>query len=532
MAHPSPAAEDIKTGQVVLGIELGSTRIKAVLTGQDHQPLASGFFQWENQFKDGLWTYDLQQAVLGVQAAYQALKAEVQKLYGLPLHRLAGLGISAMMHGYLALDKEGSLLTPFRTWRNSNTAQAADLLGPVLNFALPLRWGISHLYQAILDDEEHLPRLHHITTLSGYIHFLLTGQAVLGVGDASGIFPLDEGFGYDRQGLWRFDALIRDKGYPWQLSDLLPSIKLAGQQAGTLSEEGALLLDPSGQLLAGCPLCPPEGDAGTGMVATNAVSPRSGNLSAGTSIFAMVVLEKPFKKPLPGIDIVATPSGQPVAMVHCNNGSSNLNAWVALFLDFAQQAGLPLTADQAYQLFFQSAQKGQADAGGLTSMGYFSGEHLTGFAKGQPLLSHPPDSTFSFANLARSILYANLATLALGMEQLAQEQVHIDRISAHGGLYKGNQSAKELTAAALNTRVLVMDGAEEGGAYGISLLAAYRVWRQTGQSLADYLNQQVFVRQSSSEQAPLPEDRQGFLQYLERFKKMLLVEASAVEQLS
>lgn len=531
MNRNESAREAIREGKAVLGIELGSTRIKAVLTGPDWMPLAVGGYRWENQFVDNIWTYDLQEAMEGMQKAYAAMAADAEQKHGVQITRLAGIGISAMMHGYLSFDQENRLLVPFRTWRNTITGEAAGRLSGLFNFSIPQRWSIAHLYQAVLNKEKHVPAIRFLTTLAGYVHWQLTGEKVLGIGDASGMFPIGENSGYDEARLAEFKGLIQEEHLPWNLEEILPEIKYAGEEAGRLSRQGAKLLDPSGLLQAGIPLCPPEGDAGTGMVATNAVAPRTGNVSAGTSIFAMIVLEKGLSRIHPEIDIVTTPEGSPVAMVHCNNCTTDLNAWVDLFLDFAREAGLETDREKMYQVFFDSALRGEKDAGGLTSCGYHSGEHITGFEEGRPLLVHPSESRFSFANLARCILFSALATLKIGMETLEEEKVQIDRILGHGGLYKEGDAGQRFTAAALRTPVTVMDTASEGGAWGIGLLAAYMADKKDGETLRDYLDKRVFRQMGGSRLAPDPKDIEGFETYLARYKAGLMVERAAAEHL-
>ena len=531
MNRSESARRAIQEGRAVLGIELGSTRIKAVLTGPDWIPLAVGSYRWENQFADNIWTYDLQDAMEGVQKAYAAMAADAEQKFGVQITMLSGIGISAMMHGYLPLDKENRLLTPFRTWRNTITSSAAGRLSELFSFSIPQRWSIAHLYQAILNRESHVPAIRLLTTLAGYVHWQLTGEKALGIGDASGVFPIGEKGGYDENMLGKFARLIQDEQLPWTLKEILPAIKYAGDEAGRLSRQGAKLLDASGLLQAGIPLCPPEGDAGTGMVATNAVAPRTGNVSAGTSIFAMIVLEKGLSRIHPEIDIVTTPEGSPVAMVHCNNCTTDLNAWVDLFLDFTMEAGLETDREKMYQVFFDAALRGEKDAGGLTSCGYHSGEHITGFEEGRPLLVHPPESRFNFANLARCILFSALATLKIGMETLEEEKVRIDRILGHGGLYKEGDAGQRFTAAALRTPVTVMDTASEGGAWGIGLLAAYMADKKNGETLRDYLNKRVFRQMNGSRLSPDPEDTEGFETYMTRYKAGLIVERAAAEHL-
>ncbi len=521
----------IRQGQAALGIELGSTRIKAVLIDQEHRPIATGSHRWENQFVDGVWTYPLEEVMPGVQAAYGALARSISEDYGLKIKRLAGIGISGMMHGYLVFDGDDRQLVPFRTWRNTMTAQAAGELSGLFDFAIPQRWSIAHLYQAVLNGEAHVPHIRFLTTLAGYVHWQLSGSRLLGVGDASGIFPIDDDGQYDKVCVGKFNELIKGRGYPWKLEDLLPGFLMAGGQAGSLSGRGARLLDTIGALEAGIPLCPPEGDAGTGMVATNAVAPRTGNVSAGTSIFAMIVLEKNLKKLHPEIDIVTTPDGKPVAMVHCNNCTTDLNSWIALLSDFMTHMDLAPEREKLYQVFFDAALKGDSDAGSLITCGYYSGEHITGFKEGRPFLVQAPGSRLSYANLARSILFTSLATLKIGMRALEEEQVKIDRILGHGGLYKEGDAGQHFTAAALNTPVSVMNTANEGGAWGIALLAAYMAWRKPGERLGDYLDQRVFADMPVSTLAPDEQDVRGFEHYMKRFEAGLKVEEAAVRHI-
>ncbi len=519
----------IETGQAALGIELGSTRIKAVLIGDDYTPLATGAFDWENQFEDGVWTYSLEAVHQGLQAAYANLKQEVQRVYGLPLRRLAAIGVSAMMHGYLPFDQQGKLLAPFRTWRNTITGEAADKLTALFSFNIPQRWSIAHLYQAILNGESHVPDIRFLTTLSGYVHWQLTGQKVLGIGDAVGMMPIDDNTRqFDAAMVDKFGRLIADKGFPWQLPDIMPKVLLAGQDAGQLTAEGARMLDPTGDLESGIPLCPPEGDAGTGMTATNSVAERTGNASAGTSIFLMAVLERALSKVHTEIDMVTTPSGRPVAMVHCNNCTTDLNKWVDLFAQFAQAAGLSLDKGRIYEAFFSQALQGEEDAGGLLSYGYYSGEHITGFAEGRPLLAWSTESTLSFANLARAILFASLGTLRIGVDILEEENVRLDRLLGHGGLYRTGDTGQRFTAAALHAPVSVMTTASEGGAWGAALLAAY-LKEARNQTLEQFLEDRVFAGMDSVTLSPDTRDVQGFAQFMERFRRGLPIERAAVD---
>ena len=522
------AAERIQSGQAFLGIELGSTRIKAVLIDESHQVLATGSYDWENQQVDGVWTYPLELAWEGLASAYLDLKRQVKARYGVTITRLKALGLSAMMHGYLAFDEKDNLLTPFRTWRNTMTLEAAEKLSEAFAFSIPQRWSVAHLYQAALKGESHVKEVRFFTTLAGYIHWQLTGQKVLGIGDAVGMFPIDpKTHAYDRAMLDSFQHLVAEYGFPWRLEELLPKVLLAGQNAGQLTQVGAKLLDPEGDLLPGIPLCPPEGDAGTGMTATGAVAAGTGNVSAGTSIFAMVVLDHALSRVYPEIDMVTTPAGDQVAMVHCNNCTTDLNAWVDVFARFAKEAGLKLDKGRVFEAFFEGALKAAPDAGGVCAIGYHSGEHITGFTQGQPLVVYPSDDGFSFPNLARAILFSSLATLKIGMEILEKEKVAISRILGHGGLYKTGEAGQRFTAAALAAPVSVMATAGEGGAWGIAILAAYLV-QQSGLPLGQYLDERVFNNLKSKTLSPDASDLAGFAAYMARFKKALLVEQDAV----
>lgn len=522
----------IASGKAVLGIEFGSTRIKAVLADAAGHTLAIGAHAWENRLENGLWTYSLSDISQGLQACYAALKQQVQERYGVTLHRLAGAGISAMMHGYLAFDREGTLLTPFRTWRNANTGPAAAQLSEVLNFHMPLRWTAAHLYQAVLNGEEHIQQLDHVTTLEGYVHWQLTGRKVLGVGEGAGVFPLDaSGTHYDPERMARYESLLAPYHLPWKAADLFPPLLSAGQEAGRLTEDGARWLDPSGDLLPGVPFCPPEGDAGTGMTATNSVSPGTGNVSAGTSVFSMVVLDKPLSRVYPQLDMVATPTGKPVAMVHCNNCTSDLNAWVGLFDEFAQLMGLRLNADELYGTLYRAALTGEKDCAGMMACNFISGEHNVGLEEGRPLFMRTPEAQMTLGNFMRTHLSASLAVLKHGMDLLLeQEHVPLNRILAHGGLFKTPEVGQRLLAAALNVPVTVMETAGEGGAWGIALLAGYMVYGQ-GKSLEAYLNEDIFANMPSRTLAPDPEDAAGFSRFMTRYLPCLDVERAAVQQL-
>ena len=521
----------IKAGKAVLGIELGSTRIKSVLIDGDNRPVAQGGFEWENRLVDGLWTYSIDAIWEGLRASYADLCSDVRSRYGVEIESLAAIGISAMMHGYMPFDGDGKLLVPFRTWRNTNTGPAAAELSGLFNFNIPLRWSISHLYQAILDGEKHIGKIDFLTTLAGYIHWKLTGCRVLGVGDASGMLPVDSRTGsYNGDMVGKFDELIAARGTRLKLLDILPKALPAGAEAGCLTEAGALLLDPSGRLKAGVPLCPPEGDAGTGMVATNAVRPRTGNVSAGTSSFSMIVLEKELSRPYEAIDMVTTPAGSPVAMVHCNNCTSELNAWAGLFREYQRLLGVETDMGEIFGRLYNHALEGDADCGGLLAYNYVSGEPVTGFAEGRPLFVRSASDKFNLANFFRAQLYASVAVLKIGNDILfRQEGVRVDRITAHGGLFKTPGVGQRILAAALDSPISVMETAGEGGAWGIALLARYLVDNAEGLSLEDYLDRKVFAGYAGSEIPPSAEDVAGFESYMSAYRAGLAIEEAAVK---
>lgn len=523
----------LEEGKGILGIEFGSTRIKAVLIDEKGTPLASGSHEWENRLTDGIWTYTLDDIWSGLADCYADLAFDVKKKYDVVLKKFASIGFSAMMHGYLAFDKEGELLVPFRTWRNTITEGAAAKLSEVFQYNIPQRWSIAHLYQAILKKEEHVAKIDFLTTLAGYVHWKLTGEKVLGVGDASGMFPIDCKSGnYDQNMIRKFDELTEPCGYGWKLSDILPKVLSAGENAGTLTPEGAKLLDVSGNLEAGILLCPPEGDAGTGMVATNSVGVRTGNVSAGTSVFAMVVLEKELSKVYPEIDLVTTPDGALVAMVHCNNCTSDLNAWVNLFDEFAKSIGAAIDKNQLFSVLYHKALEGDADCGGLISYNYFSGEPVTGFDEGAPLFVRKADQTFNLANFMRTHLYSSLAALKAGLDLLFKEEdVKVDEMFGHGGLFKTKGVGQRIAAAAMNTPVSVMETAGEGGAWGIALLASYMQNKEEGEELQDFLNHKIFAGQKGEKLLPVKEDVEGFDQFMIRYKKGLAIEHAAVDAL-
>ena len=529
----SDVKNTIANGKAVLGIEFGSTRIKAVLVDENNMPIASGDHDWENRLENGVWTYTLEDIWTGLQDCYQKMTEDVKEKYGVAVEKLAAIGFSAMMHGYLAFDKEGNLLVPFRTWRNTITQEASEALTKVFNFHVPQRWSIAHLYQAILNGEEHVPQVDFFTTLDGYIHWQLTGEKVLGVGSASGMFPIDSTIkDYDKAMIQKFDELVAPKGFPWKLEHLLPKVLLAGDKAGVLTEEGAKKLDPTGTLKAGCPLCPPEGDAGTGMVATNSVKQRTGNVSAGTSVFAMIVLEKALKRVHEEIDMVTTPSGDAVAMVHCNNCTSDLNAWVNIFKEFAESFGIDVDMNKLFGTLYNKALEGDKDCGGLLAYNYFSGEHITGFEEGRPMFVRTPDSKFSLANFMRANLYTSLGALKVGLDiLLKEEEVAIDRITGHGGLFKTKGVGQKILAAAMDATVSVMKTAGEGGAWGIALLASYMVNKDAGEALEDYLQNKVFGGDEGEKMDPDPEDVMGFDEFIKRYRAGFPIERAAVDAL-
>jgi sugar (pentulose or hexulose) kinase len=523
----------IESGKTVLGIELGSTRIKAVLIGEDQTPIASGSFEWENQYENGVWTYSLENVWEGLRESYRKLSSEVSEKYNTPLKAIGAIGFSAMMHGYMAFDKDGKLLVQFRTWRNTITGQAAEKLTDLFQFNIPQRWSIAHLYQAILNKEPHVKDISHQTTLAGYVHWKLTGQKVLGVGEASGMFPIDSKTNdYDNRKIEQFNELLKTEGVSWKLQYILPKVLLAGDSAGVLTEEGAKLLDPTGQLKAGIPLCPPEGDAGTGMVATNSVAVRTGNVSAGTSVFAMIVLEKALSKLYPEIDMVTTPTGKPVAMVHSNNCTSDLNAWVGLFQEFTNALGVEISQSKLFEMLYQKALTGDADAGGLLAYSYLSGEHITHFEEGRPLFVRTPESRFTLSNFMRVNLFSSLGALKIGMDILfEQEKVKLDQLLGHGGFFKTKEVGQKMMAAAMNVPVSVMETAGEGGAWGIALLASYMFNKVENEPLEDYLSDKVFAGEKGSTIAPDPADVAGFATFMERYKNGLGIERAAVEGL-
>ena len=522
-------AEMISAGKTCIGIEFGSTRIKAVLTGADNVPLAAGVHDWQNTLQDGVWTYPLHEVHEGLRLCFADLMQHVEQQFGVKLTTTAAFGISAMMHGYLVFDKNGEQLAEFRTWRNTMTEKAAAKLTEAFLFNIPQRWSIAHLYQAILNDEAHIDQIHFLTTLAGYVHFLLTGEKVIGIGDASGIFPIDpKKKTYDAQMTAAFDALTDGTRFEQPLSEILPKIVPVGECAGKLTEAGARLLDPTGIFQAGVPFCPPEGDAQTGMAATNSIAPRTGNVSAGTSIFSMIVLEQNLKAVHREIDIVTTPGGDPVAMVHCNSCTTDLDAWVKVFGGLLAGAGVSLPKPQLYDLIYSLAAKGDTDCGGVISYNYYAGEPVTGLDSGKPLVFRSPDARFSIENLARSLVYSTVATLKLGMDILTEEeQVKLERIYAHGGLFKNPVPSQSILAAALGADITLMESAGEGGAWGIALLAAYMVRADKEQTLQQFLTECVFKGGSGNTVSPEMEDMDGIQAYMHLYKAGLSAESAA-----
>ncbi|MBQ3273952.1 MAG: FGGY-family carbohydrate kinase [Christensenellaceae bacterium] len=523
--------EYIEQGKASLGIEFGSTRIKAVLIGEDNQPVAIGAYDWENRLEGGIWTYPMEEAMKGLRGCYGSLKKDAYEKYGVTIKKLSCIGISGMMHGYLPLDKNDELLVPFRTWRNTITEKAADELTQLLDFNIPQRWSIAHLYQAVLNGESHVNDIAHLTTLAGYIHFRLTGEKVVGIGEASGIFPIDsDAKDYDGVMMEKTDAALKDKGITLCLKDVLPKILLAGESAGRLTEEGAALLDESGDLEPGAVFCPPEGDAQTGMVATNSITVRTGNVSAGTSIFAMVVLEKKLSKVYRELDIVTTPTGNQTAMVHCNNCTSDINAWIGLFREFADTCGFKIDQGKLFETMYSAALKGEDDCGGLMAFNYYSGEPITGFDDGRLLFIRKPDARLNLANFMRTNLYSSLATLKIGMDILIdREKVRVDMLQGHGGFFKTEGVGDSLLAAALRTPVKIIETAGEGGAWGMAVLASYCVNKEPGETLDSFLEDKVFA-QYTGKVCPVDEKAaEGFDRFMEGYVKCFGVEKAAIE---
>ena len=523
--------KSIDSGNTSIGIELGSTRIKTVLIGEDYTPIASGSYDWENSNINNMWTYSIDDIWKGLQGSYEAMIKSVKDKFGVDIKSTGSIGISAMMHGYMVFDKSGNLLTPFRTWRNNYTGQASAELTDLFNYPIPQRWSIAHLYQSILGGETHVPDIEYLTTLSGYLHWKLTGRKVMGVGEASGMFPIDlQTKSFNEEMLAKFDQYIETYTIPWKLENILPTVLVAGEKAGELSVEGAKLLDISGNLSSGIPLCPPEGDAGTGMVATNSIAVRTGNVSAGTSVFAMVVLEKDLSRAYPEIDQVTTPDGNLVAMVHSNNCTSNYDAWIGLFGEAAKALGMDVSKGILYDTLLGAALKGDPDCGGLLSYGYLSGEHITGFEEGRPLFVCSPSSSFNLNNFMRVNLFTSLGALRTGLDILFEkESVQVDEIRGHGGFFKTKEVGQKIMAAATNVPISIMETAGEGGAWGIALLAAYMTNRESGETLDNFLANKVFSGQTGSRMDPDTADVDGFNEFMKRYTKGLPIERAAVE---
>lgn len=526
-------SEKIKNGKTSLGIEFGSTRIKAVLIDDGSNPVASGSHTWENRLENGIWTYSREDILSGLRTCYSELKKDVSEKYGVTLETVGSIGISGMMHGYIPLDENGEMLTEFRTWRNTVTGEASEELTSLFGFNIPQRWSVAHLYQAMLNGEEHIEKICRLATLAVYIHYLLTGEFVAGIGEASGMFPIDSSTkNYNKAMIDKFNQAVKEKGFSIKIDGILPEVMLAGERAGTLTEAGAKLLDESGTLKSGIPMCPPEGDAGTGMTATNSVAERTGNVSAGTSIFAMVVLEKPLKSVYPEIDIVTTPTGKDVAMVHCNNCTGDIDAWVKIFSEFLSAAGIQMKKSELYDLLYFKALEGDKDCGGIVSYNYISGEPVSHLPEGRPMLIRTPNCNFNLANFIRNELYSTFGALKNGMDiLLKKENVALDNISGHGGLYKTEGVGQKITAAALNTNVTVMKTAGEGGPWGMAILAGYMLNGASGETLEDYLNNKVFANSQSVTVSPEKEAVEGFERYMEVYNKGLAAQRAAVENL-
>ena len=528
---PEKIKQIIESGKAILGIEFGSTRIKAVLIDENNMPIAQGSHEWENQLVNGLWTYSQEAIWFGLQDCYRDLREDVKEKYGVEITELAAIGISAMMHGYMPFDKKGTQLAAFRTWRNTNTGEAAAELSSLFEYNIPLRWSISHIYQAILNGEEHVKDIDFVTTLAGYIHWQLTGEKVIGIGDGSGMIPIDPATkNYNARMVEKFDAILEKNGLGWKLENILPKVLVAGENAGILTEEGAKRLDISGNLQGGTPLCPPEGDAGTGMVATNAVKQRTGNVSAGTSSFSMIVLEKEISKPYEMIDMVTTPDGSLVAMVHCNNCTSDLNAWVGLFREYTELLGVPVDMNKIFGTLYNNALNGDPDCGGLVSYNYFSGEPITGLNEGRPMFVRSVANRFNLANFMRANIHAAVACLKIGNDILFnEEKIKVDRITGHGGLFKTPGVGQRILAAALNSPISVMETAGEGGAWGMALLAGYLVNNVNDRNLADYLEMEVFEGNTGTSITPTAEEVEGFNAYIKNYLEALPIEKAAVE---
>ena len=531
--HIALTAEKIRAGKTSLGIEFGSTRIKAVLIDDTYTTIAAGDYGWASHLEDGLWSYSQEEIWTGLQTAYAALAEDVENAYGEKLTRVGRIGFSAMMHGYLAFDKNGELLVPFRTWQNTNTSEAHEKLSELFQYNIPERWSIAHLYQAVLNNEEHIGKVDFFTTLAGYVHWKLTGKKVLGVGDASGMFPIDPTtHTYETEFIEKFNAIPEVAAQPWKLADLLPEPLVAGTPAGTLTEEGAKLLDPTGTLQPGITFAPPEGDAGTGMVATNSVRVRTGNVSAGTSIFAMVVLEHKLERLHPEVDLVTTPAGDLAGMSHANNFTSDLNAWVGLFGQFAAAIGTPVDAGTLYGTLFRAAIADDVDSncGGLINYPFRSGEFLAGLPEGRPLFARGPEARMSLGNFMRAQLFSAFSPVKIGMDVMTKDEgVAVDSLVGHGGIFTTPKVAQKILAAAFDTPIKVMSTAAEGGAWGMAVLADY-LWH-ADQPLDEFLDARVFADAASTTENPDENDVAGFEEFFDRFRKGLPIEHVAIESI-
>ena len=526
------AKELIASGKSVLGLEFGSTRIKAVIIDEKGTPIATGGHNWENKLVNNIWTYDMEDIWNGMKGCYSDLKKNVKEQYGITLTGFAAIGVSGMMHGYLPFNGNDELLVPFRTWRNTMTKDATEILIDKFNYNIPQRWSIAHLYQAILNGEEHVKDVRYFCTLAAFIHWQLTGEKVIGIGEGSGMFPIDiETKDWNARMVEQFDELVADQNFPWKLIDILPKVLVAGEDAGRLTEKGALLLDPEGDLKAGIPMCAPEGDAGTGMAATNSVTVRTGNVSAGTSVFLMAVLEKELSKVYKEIDMVTTPAGDAVAMVHCNNCTSDLNAWVNIFKEFMELFGMPVDMNELFGKLYNHALTGDDDCGGLLAYNYFSGEHITKLQAGRPMFVRKPDDKFTLANFMRVHLYTSLGAIATGMKILNDENVQLDNMYGHGGLFKTKGVGQRVLAAAINAPVSVMETAGEGGPWGMALLASYMVNADEEETLSDYLANKIYGDDKGNKMAPIEADVEGYKVFLDRYTEGLAIEQSAVDHL-
>jgi len=524
--------KELKNGETCLGIEFGSTRIKAILIDSTNIPIASGDFSWSNSLVDGIWTYTQKEIKTGLQECYLSLKKDVFKKFNVNLTSFKAIGISGMMHGIIAVDKENKLLTPFRTWRNNITRDESEFLSGKFGFPVAQRWTITHLYKFVLDNEAFLPKLDYISTLSGYVHRLLTGKKSIGINDASGMFPIDVKTGnYYSDKIKIFNSLIAHKKYKWHLEDILPKVLKCGESAGKLTKEGSLLLDPSGDLTPGIMLCPPEGDAGTGMVSTNSVKPRTGNVSAGTSVFSMIVLEKELKENSTKLDLVTTPDGNLVAMAHSNNCTGEYDQWISLFNEVIEATGNKISKGELYDCLLTKALQGEPDCGGLLAYGYISGEHQTGFSEGRPLVTRKPESLFNLPNFMRTQMYTSLCAMRIGLDYLFEnEKVTLDCLTGQGGFFKTEKVGQTIMAIATHTPVKILQSAGEGGAWGIAILASFTV-NSKDKNLPTFLDTEVFNQTSESIITPKQEDIIGFNKFLERYKKGLEIEREAIKSL-